>query len=202
MTKREDAKRERLNQGRANAPHIDRTETIVSSFLERGEKHDLQHDAVEESPGNQQAKQQNWMVTRNWQDLWDDRQAIYRAKEKPIETYDPSSIEKLVAIITYLAFFVPLLTRHNKTSGFVKFHLKQSINLTISSIFVLTGYGLAIYLAAIYVPRFLPEDPAWVYALLSTIWLLPIYVLFAGIKNASEGAWKKLPLIGKEILAD
>jgi len=201
MAKKEDSKRERLNQGRANVPHIDRTETIVSSFLERGEKHDLQHDAAEEAPQVQQ-KQQNWMVTRNWQDLWDDRQAIYRAKEKIVETYEPTSIEKLVAIVTYLAFFVPLLTKHNKTSGFVNFHMKQSVNLTISSIFVLTGYGLAIYLAAIYVPQFLPEDPVWVYALISTIWLLPIYVLCAGIKNASEGAWKKLPLIGKEILAD
>jgi len=200
MAKKEETKREKLNQGRAHVPHIDRTETIVSSFLERGEKHDLQHDAADESPKKKQ-QQQNWMVTRTWKDLWDDRQAIYRAKEKPVETYEPTSMEKLVAIVTYMAFFVPLLTKHNKTSGFVNFHLKQSVNLAISSIFVLTGYGLAIFIATIYIPPTADESLPF-YVALSLIWILPIYMIFTGIKNASQGEWKKLPLIGKEILTD
>jgi len=202
MAKKEETKREKLNQGRAHVPHIDRTETIVSSFLERGEKHDLQHDAADESLKKKQQQQQNWMVTRTWKDLWDDRQAIYRAKEKPVEIYEPTSMEKLVAMVAYLAFFIPLLTKHNRTSGFVNFHMKQSINLAVSSIFLLTGYGLAIFIATIYIPP-VWEDGNWpFYAALSLIWLLPTYIFFAGINNASKGEWKKLPLIGKEILTD
>ncbi|MCL2606070.1 MAG: hypothetical protein FWD93_02165 [Coriobacteriia bacterium] len=210
---KEEQKRERLNTGHRSVEHIDRTETIVSSFLERGEKHDESHDAVEENNfKSNKVEPHQWMVTRTWSDYWDDRQAIYRAKEKPLKIYEPTSLEKLVAIVAYFAFFVPLLTRHNKTSGFVNFHMKQSINLVISSIFVLVGYGLAIYLAWIYIgagntPVFLFGHhigywETFFFILLSSIWLLPIYMIFAGIKNASQGEWKKLPLVGKDILAD
>ncbi|MCL2746778.1 MAG: hypothetical protein FWE48_06815 [Coriobacteriia bacterium] len=164
-----------------------RDNTIVSTFLDLGEKHAIQ----EELGGNLRKK------PRSWLEYWDDRQAIYQEnKMEEIETYEPTAYERLMALVSYLAFFVPILTKDSQRSTFVSYHMKQSINLLITNLFFVTVYGLVIFLFSIY----LPDGPSLLYILLSVFWLFPIYLTGKGIANSSRGDWEPLPLIGKNLI--
>jgi len=199
------------------APHIDRDDTIVSAFLDRGEREEVQ----KRQDGEVRAVPK-YPKTRSWEELWDDRHTIYWEKKvQHIETYEPTSVEKLFAMVGYLAFFVPMLVKSNRSSGFVRFHMKQSVNMLLFNLLFAVFYGLVIYVVGLilpssfyffglYVPEVLIHLPGdgdltsstAVFITLSVFWLLPIYLFWCGIANSSNGLWKPLPLIGKEFIAD
>lgn len=217
MTEKKPAETKHLSDIYEPAPHIDRDDTIVSAFLERGEREKIQQR--EEGEKREDAK---YPKTRNWMELWDDRQTIYWEKSvQHLETYEPTSTEKLMAMVGYLAFFVPILTKHSQNSGFVKFHMKQSINMVLCNMFFVIFYGLVIYLAGLHLPSsfyifglyipevilYLPGDAdltssTLFFILLSAFWLFPMYLFWCGVKNSSDGRWAPLPMIGKEIFMD
>ncbi|MDR0293680.1 MAG: zinc-ribbon domain-containing protein [Oscillospiraceae bacterium] len=106
---------------------------------------------------------------------------------------------KGMAIISYILFFVPLLTGAHKTSPFVKYHANQGTALFL----VAAAYSVAsgILRAVIRVPvtiwgLVVYTTPTW----LSTIlWLISIPILILcvlGIINAVNGRTKPLPVIG------
>ncbi len=86
---------------------------------------------------------------------------------------------KMMAIVAYFLFFVPLLT-DAKTSPFARFHANQGLNLLIFSVVVNIVAG---FLA------FIPFIGLIVYV--ATLALLVI-----GVMNANKGEMKKLPVIG------
>ena len=110
---------------------------------------------------------------------------------------------KTMAILSYLLFFVPLLTGAHKTSPFVKHHVNQGTVIWIGSV----GYSIisAILSAVIKVRRYwgwgyVSVTPSWLTILL---WLIsvPIFILAVmGIINAATGKTKELPVIGKIVL--
>lgn len=112
------------------------------------------------------------------------------------KTYEPSAYERLIALISYMAFFVPLVTKDNMKSDFVNFHMRQSINMLIANLSFTTLYGLVIFL----VYSYFPDAPSQVFISLSLLWFLPLYIAWKGIANASRGQWKPLPLIGRKMI--
>lgn len=109
-----------------------------------------------------------------------------------------STLERLTAIIAYVFFAVPLaipvLVRHTGKSQFVKFHISQAINLFLANLTFLTLYGL------LYLLFRETNAPHFAFQAMTTIWLIPTVLISIGIRNASQGAEKPLPLIGKSII--
>jgi uncharacterized membrane protein len=81
-----------------------------------------------------------------------------------------------MAIVAYILFFIPLLTEY-KDNTFVKFHVKQSLILTIAGVIVS-------WLA--WIPFF-----GWILG-------VGVFILWVmGVMNAANGEQKELPYIGK-----
>ena len=99
---------------------------------------------------------------------------------------DPSDAEqnKMMAILAYILFFVPLLTGAHNKSPFVKYHTNQGTVLFLAS---LAAQIVASVLIVVIIGCFL-----W------PLFILASLVLFVmGIINAATGKMKPLPLIGK-----
>jgi uncharacterized membrane protein len=109
---------------------------------------------------------------------------------------------KVMAILSYIIFFIPLITGDHKKSPFVKFHVNQGTVLAIVAIAysIVSGILRAIIKVPVSVYGYSTSvyyTPGW----LSTIlWLISL-VFFAGciygIINAATGKQKELPVIGK-----
>jgi uncharacterized membrane protein len=91
-----------------------------------------------------------------------------------------SDNSKLMAIVAYFIFFLPLLTEY-KDNDFVKYHVKQGIMV------LLVGIGIGVVSSIPFL--------GWVIAPLAMMALLVLWVM--GILNASQGQKKPLPLVGK-----
>jgi len=91
--------------------------------------------------------------------------------------------EKLLAIIAYFIFFLPLLTE-SKGNPYVKFHVKQGFVLFLSFA-VQTIFGIIPVIGMIAAPILL---------------VINLILLIIGIVNAAKGKQKQLPFIG--VLAD
>jgi uncharacterized membrane protein len=109
---------------------------------------------------------------------------------------------KVMAILSYIIFFIPLLTGDHKKSPFVKFHVNQGTVLAIVGIgySIVSGILRAIVKAPVSVYGYstgVYYTPGW----LSTIlWLISLPIAAAciyGIYNAATGKQKELPVIGK-----
>jgi uncharacterized membrane protein len=109
---------------------------------------------------------------------------------------------KMMAILSYIIFFIPLITGDHKKSSFVKFHVNQGTLLAIVAIaysiirgllsaiikvpVTLYGYNTGVY-----------YTPGW---LATILWLIGIPIMAAcvyGIYNAATGKQIELPIIGK-----
>ncbi len=104
--------------------------------------------------------------------------------------YDPvkdATDNKVMGIIAYLLFFVPLLMGAHKASQFVKYHTNQGTALFI--FYVLWGIVTGILGAIIPIRA--------VDLILNLSWFVPAALLIIGILNALKGRCKPLPLIGK-----
>lgn len=107
-----------------------------------------------------------------------------------------------MAWLSYLLFFIPLLTGAHKTSPFVKFHANQGTVLFLASL--LCSIALSI-LSAILTGIF-SASMNWgalltVSSIFGVIWLvygIGVTVLaVVGILNAVNGRMKPLPVVGR-----
>jgi uncharacterized membrane protein len=88
---------------------------------------------------------------------------------------------KMMAVLAYIIFFVPLLTGAHKTSPFVKFHTNQGTVLWLAGI--ATGVVGMIPILG------------WIVAVVAGI-AIPIFGIM-GIVSAVQGNMKPLPLVSK-----
>jgi uncharacterized membrane protein len=98
---------------------------------------------------------------------------------------------KMMAILAYIIFFIPLLTGAYKTSPFAKFHTNQGTVLAIASVAYGIAYGILTAILA-----FIPVI-GWLLILLLGLasFIIPIFCIL-GIINAVNGKMKPLPLVG------
>ena len=110
---------------------------------------------------------------------------------------------KTMAWLSYILFFIPLLTGAHKTSPFVRFHANQGTVLFIASAALSIVFGI---LSSIITAILTASIATWgaaltIASIFGFIWLaLGIVVtIFAvvGIINAVNGRMKPLPVIGK-----
>jgi len=86
-----------------------------------------------------------------------------------------------MAILSYIIFFIPLLTDAKK-DPFVKYHVKQGLLLFIG--------WIIIYIISMILP--------WRFGMIITLLNICLFVLMiVGIISASKGEQKPLPIIGK-----
>ena len=107
---------------------------------------------------------------------------------------------KVMAVLAYILFFIPLLTGAHKTSPFVKYHTNQGTILFIFA--VVWGIVENIVLAILRVIFW--NGLTWgIYGLLSVVlnilWIAPTVLLIIGIVNAVQGQTKPLPVIGDKV---
>lgn len=98
----------------------------------------------------------------------------------------------LMSVLSYIIFFIPLITGAHKTSETVKFHANQGTVLFIAGMswFILRFILVAVFS---YIPFF-----GWIIsALLSLVWVGFIALHIVGIINAVNNRLKPLPVIGK-----
>jgi len=119
--------------------------------------------------------------------------------EQSEESTRDAEDNKVMAIIAYLLFFIPLLVGATKESDFVKFHTNQG-----SLVFLLFGALGVIYsiLRRIFATFFLVKwTGLGIYGILMSflglIWLIPAMLVILGIVNAATGKAKELPVIGR-----
>ena len=107
---------------------------------------------------------------------------------------------KVMAIIAYILFFIPLLTGDYKKSPFVKYHTNQGTVLFLASLAFGIVYGIlfailsAIFVATLFVGGLVIFGV--ITTILSLLWLIPAIFCILGIINAAGGNMKPLPLIG------
>ena len=107
---------------------------------------------------------------------------------------DPNDAEqnKLMAILAYILFFIPLLTGDHKKSPFVLFHTNQGTVLAISAIVYSIAYRI-LFRILIVIPIL-----GWLLIfLLGLCGFVFLVLAIIGIINAATGKMKPLPLIGK-----
>jgi len=114
------------------------------------------------------------------------------------EGSEPTSTERLMAIFAYAFFFIPLIaiprlevSRQVDGSNFIKFHTSQSITLFLANLIFSVFYGLLLLV----MHRI--GAPSGAFQMLTVAWLIPLSFLVIGVRNASQGKEKPLPLIGK-----
>lgn len=99
---------------------------------------------------------------------------------------------KLMAILAYIIFFIPLLAGEHRKSEFVRFHTNQGTILFIFAI--LLGFISSIFSMLIFIVPFI----GILFSVLSGAVGLSIFALLViGIVNAASDKMKPLPLIGK-----
>ena len=110
--------------------------------------------------------------------------AAYSAPGADNAQADPDDVQKnkMMAILGYLIFFIPLLTGDHQKSPFVKFHTNQGTILFIS------GFICSIVLTVI---------PIIGWIILPFACLAWLILGIFGIINAANGKLTQLPVIGK-----
>ena len=122
-------------------------------------------------------------------------------QQPPVQKAPVSEEEeyKTITILTYILFFIPLITGDHKKSPFVKYHLNQStvlfgLAVIYSIVSSILRSVIKVNRVIFYVPVY--TTPGWLSAIL-TIGSLGILALcILGIYNAATGKTKPLPLIG------
>ncbi len=110
---------------------------------------------------------------------------------------------KVMAVLAYILFFVPLLTGAHKTSRFAKYHTNQG---TVLFLFMLVwGIVYSILMAVLTAALFNPfawSPGGWgaygvITLILGLLWIIPAVLAVVGIIAAATGKMKPLPLIGR-----
>ena len=123
-------------------------------------------------------------------------------EQNPVPSAPPNEKDaqdnKVMAILSYIIFFIPLLTGDYKKSAFVKFHTNQGTVLFISSVILGVGWGIVTaILTGIFAVTFLWGLIAILAVISNLIWLLPTVLCILGIINAVNRKTVPLPIIGK-----
>ena len=107
---------------------------------------------------------------------------------------DPKDIEdnKMIALLSYIIFWVPLITSQVKTSPFVKFHANQGLVVWISGIALTIAMSI---ISVIFV--FIPFIGPIISGLIWILSIVPTALIIMGIINVVNGKMKQLPIIGK-----
>ena len=131
---------------------------------------------------------------------------VYQQPQQPVQQgYQPPVVpgapvmndiqdaeqNKTMGILSYILFFIPLLTGDAQKSPFVKFHANQGTVLWIASI----AYSIAVSIVSIPL-AFIPVIGA---ILVTILWIVPIAFAvlgIMGIMNAVNGRCKPLPILG------
>ncbi|MDR0906741.1 MAG: zinc-ribbon domain-containing protein [Oscillospiraceae bacterium] len=105
---------------------------------------------------------------------------------------------KVMAVLAYILFFVPLLTGAHKTSPFAKYHTNQGTVLFIGTI----AWSIAYSIVTAIFSAILLGTGAWrlwsvITTILGLLWFVPAALCVLGIVNAAAGKLKPLPFIGK-----
>ena len=99
---------------------------------------------------------------------------------------------KLMSILAYIFFFVPLLTGAYKKSDFIKFHANQGTVLFLASVAYCIVY---VILSAILI--FIPVIGWILITLLGIASLIFVVLVIMGIMNVVNNKMTQLPVIGK-----
>ena len=98
---------------------------------------------------------------------------------------------KMMAVIAYILFFIPLLTGAHRTSPFAKYHTNQGTVLFIAAVI----YGIAYSILSM-VLIFIPVIGWFLILILSIASILFLVLCIVGIINAVNGRMSPLPVIG------
>jgi len=112
----------------------------------------------------------------------------------PQQPYGPpqandAEANKLMAIVAYFLFFVPLITGDHKKSAFVRFHTNQGTVLFLTTVAV--NVGTTVIRAILTAAR--------IYGLGTIVSLLgwvPLILLVLGVINAANSKMEPLPIVG------
>jgi uncharacterized membrane protein len=106
---------------------------------------------------------------------------------------DPRDIQdnKVMAVLAYILFFVPLIAGTYKVSPYTKFHTNQGTILAILAITYGIAYGVVSTILA-----FIPIIGWIIASVLRLVSLVFLVFAIIGIVNAATGKMGKLPLIG------
>ena len=118
------------------------------------------------------------------------------------------SRETMMALVAYMFFPVPMITKDVERSEFVRYHVNQGALLFMANMAFMIVYlivavalhysGSPQWAAVTVIPGERSFDAAsW---LLSFTWVFPIIMWGAGVRNVCREEMKPLPLIGKYIL--
>jgi uncharacterized membrane protein len=98
---------------------------------------------------------------------------------------------KVMAVLAYILFFIPLLAGAHKTSPFVRHHANQGTVLFIASALYGVAYSILSMILA-FIPFF-----GWaLIGILGIAGIAPLVLCIIGIVNAANGTMKALPVIG------
>jgi uncharacterized membrane protein len=139
------------------------------------------------------------------------QQQGYTQPTAPMTDAQDAQQNKVMAILSYIIFFIPLLVGAHKQSKFVKFHANQGTILGLGAIAFGIVYGIiTAILGAILLPNNWQDwvnyaytgSSGWgAYSVITTIlgllWLAPSALCIYGIYNSATGKEKELPVIGK-----
>ena len=128
-----------------------------------------------------------------------------QAYEQPPTGKAPVSDEeeyKTITILTYILFFIPLITGDHKKSPFVKYHLNQStvlfgLALAYSIVSTILRAVIKVNRVVFYVPVY--ATPGWLTAILMIGNLAILALCILGIYHAATGKKQPLPVIGNLI---
>ena len=127
----------------------------------------------------------------------------------PVAPGEPQTAEmkdaqdgKTMAILSYIFFFVPLLSGAHKTSPFVKYHTNQGTLLALVAIaYSIVSSILSAVITVEYtvwgVGLGYRVTPSWLSAILGLLCIPIVVGVILGIMNAVNGQMKPLPVIGK-----
>lgn len=99
--------------------------------------------------------------------------------ENKRQTHEDEQNEKIICVLAYILFFVPLLAIPNSKKG--KFHANQGLNLLIVSVVGNTVLSLLPFIG---------------WAILPLFNLTMFILMVLGVVNAGNGKEEKLPVIG------
>ena len=114
--------------------------------------------------------------------------------EAPVDEAQDAQNNKLMGILSYIIFFIPLITGDTKKSPFVKFHCNQGTVLWIAGI----CYSIAqAIISAIFRAIFhYGVVSSIISTLLSLVSIVFLVLAIVGILSANKGEKKPLPVIG------
>ena len=125
-------------------------------------------------------------------------------QQQPVQQAPKSDAEenKVIAILSYILFFIPLITGDHKKSPFVKFHMNQGT--IVFGLSIAFGIVSSILRSIFRVRRDMyyfavSVTPGWLSAIIWVGNLAILALCILGIYHAATGKTKYLPVIGDKI---